>query len=73
VPPPQHNLRDATERAVGALRGQTPGQLRRLGAKPAGNAWRIEVLGETIEADIRTGRVAVAQNRSMTRFSYTLA
>jgi len=60
VPPPQHNLRDATEKAVEALRGQTPGQLRWLGAEPAGNAWRIEVLGQAIDADIRTGRVAVA-------------
>jgi len=57
VPPPQHNLREAADRAVESLRGQTSEQLRWLGAEPAGNAWRIEVLGQSIDADIRTARV----------------
>ena len=49
VPPPQHNLQTATDLAFAALEGQSPEQLRWLGAEEGGDAWRVRVLGSPLE------------------------
>lgn len=55
--PPQSNLQVAAEKATESLAGQSAEQLAWLGATPAGDTWRISVLGEVFEVDISSGRV----------------
>ncbi len=57
VPPPQHNLQDATDMAVATLAGQSAEQLSWLGAERAGDAWRLQVLYQTLDIDITSGDV----------------
>ncbi len=56
VPPPQHNLQDATDKAVGALAGQSAEQMVWLGAAQAGDTWRLRVLDELLDIDTAGGR-----------------
>ena len=57
VPPPQQNLRTATDRAVEALRGQSAEQMVWLGAAGQGHAWRVPVLDGVLHVDTQTGTV----------------
>jgi hypothetical protein len=59
-PAPQENYRVAVERAVEALRRQTPEQLSWLGAEQHGAIWRLPVLESLLEVDLATGRVATS-------------
>ncbi len=52
VPPPQHNLRVATEKAFRELRGQSDEQLDWLGAKRSGRVLQLSVLDDVLEIDV---------------------
>lgn len=60
--PQQHNLQDAADRAVLAVRAQPPEQLRWLGARPLaiesdGTAWVLRVLGDDLRVELSDGQV----------------
>jgi hypothetical protein len=57
VPPPQHNLRTATDRALESVRGQSAQQLQWLGAELFGRVWRLPVLGSSFDVDIQAREV----------------
>ena len=57
VPPPQQNLKAATDRAVEALRGRSPEQMLWLGAAGGPDAWRLPVLDDVLRVDIDGGAV----------------
>ena len=57
VPPPQHNLQDATDKAVASLADQSPEQMVWLGAQESDGRWRLNVLGEMLDVDPATGSV----------------
>ena len=57
VPPPQHNFREAAERAAADARGQSPEQLQWLGARPAGDDWHLPVLEDLLLWQPQTGCV----------------
>ncbi len=59
-PPPQENYRVAVQRAVEALRPQTPEQLAWLGAQACGALWRLPVLDDVFEVDLSSGRVVTS-------------
>ena len=46
---------DATDLAVEALGDQTPEQLAWLGATPAGERWRLPMMGDLLEVDCAAG------------------
>ncbi|HUT90422.1 MAG TPA: DUF3786 domain-containing protein [Thermoguttaceae bacterium] len=60
VPPPQENLKVATERGFDALAGQEHEQLLWLGAEPIGDGWRLPVLDEALEVDLMARRVTTS-------------
>lgn len=64
-PPPQENYRVAVERAVDALRRQTPEQLVWLGARPCGALWRLPVLEDSLDIDPATGKVATSSGAAV--------
>jgi len=57
VPPPQHNLQSARDRAVEALCDQTDEQLIWLGASRIGEGWRLPVLDHLFDVDLTTGLI----------------
>ena len=61
IPPAQGHYRIAADKAVKTLKGQSPEQLEWLGARADGDQWKLEVLGETLTADIQTGSVRTSQ------------
>ena len=65
VPPPQHNLRDATDKAVEALADQSPEQRVWLGAEEAQGRWRLKVLGELLDVDPAAGSVRDVSGREV--------
>ena len=58
MPPPQHNLQAAADKALDALRSQSPEQFAWLGAVGADTTWRLDVLAESLEVDIASGSVS---------------
>jgi len=56
VPPPQHNIQAATDIAVRMLAAQSDEQMAWLGAERAGDLWRLQVLNESLNVDITSGR-----------------
>ncbi len=60
VPPPQENLKVATERGFDAVAGQSAEQLRWLGAEPAEVRWRLRVLDDVLEVDLAARRVTTS-------------
>ena len=63
APPPQHNLQTATDKAVEQLRAQSPEQLIWLGAARNGDLWRLGVLEDTLDVDIRAGCVSTGEGQ----------
>jgi hypothetical protein len=61
IPPAQGHYRIAAAKAVETLAHQTPEQLQWLGAVADGNTWTLDVLGDTLTADIKTGTVKTAK------------
>ena len=59
VPPPQHNLATARTKAVESLQSQSDEQMVWLGARRAGDVWRLPVLSSIFEIDTSTGQVRV--------------
>ena len=57
LPPPQHNLQDAADEAVGRLADQSREQLLALGATPVGDLWRLPVLDDVLTVDLSSGVV----------------
>ena len=64
-PPAQHNLQTATDLAVRKLRAQSPEQIARLGAEPAGDGCRLRVLDDTLEVCRDTGSVRTSAGRDV--------
>ncbi|MDP6545365.1 MAG: DUF3786 domain-containing protein [Phycisphaerae bacterium] len=65
IPPPQAHYRIAADKAVETLKDQSSEQLEWLGAKTDGDLWTLEVLGEKLVADIRTGSVGTSQGEEV--------
>jgi hypothetical protein len=68
VPPPQHNLQDATDKAIASLADQSPEQMVWLGAQESQGRWRLTVLGESLDADPATGSVRDASGREVSHW-----
>ena len=60
VPPPQENLKVATERGFDALAGQGRDQFLWLGAEPIGEGWRLPVLDAALDVDLAARRVTTS-------------
>jgi len=60
VPPPQHNLQTAAEKALAVMQVQPREQLGWLGAEFVQARWRLPVLDSVLWADPATGRVTTA-------------
>ncbi len=65
VPPPQHNLQIAVEKAVKKLADQSAEQLEWLGATPQGEHWRLVVLDEPMQIDLSSGGVVTSSGREV--------
>lgn len=65
MPPPQQNLKRATQLGFDALEGQSEDQLRWLGAQGSGHAWRLPVLGDVLEVDISNRRILTSSGRDV--------
>lgn len=63
LPPPQHNLQDATDKAVAALAGQSAEQMVRLGAERTGDTWRLRVLNDLLDVDITGGQALTSAGK----------
>ena len=57
VPPPQHNMQQAADRAIQQLARQESDQLQWLGARRDGELWRLTVLENELAVDLSAGRV----------------
>lgn len=57
IPPPQHNMQQAADRAIQQLARQEADQLRWLGAREDGQRWRLTVLEAELAVDLQAGRV----------------
>ena len=57
VPPPQHHLQTARDRALEALRGQSEDQLIWLGASRVDDRWQVLALNEALLIDLESGRI----------------
>jgi len=68
VPPPQHNLQDATDKAIASLADQSPEQMAWLGAQESEGRWRLTALGETLDVDPATGSVRDASGREVSHW-----
>lgn len=68
VPPPQHNLQDATDKAVASLADQSPEQMAWLGAQESEGRWRLEVMGNVLDVDPVTGSVRDASGEEVDRW-----
>ncbi len=55
VPPRQHNLQEASARALSAIREQSAEQLEWLGARRAGDRWKIAVLDDVLAVELDGG------------------
>ena len=71
--PQQHNLQDAADRAVPAVRAQPPEQLAWLGARPLaiesdGTAWVLRVLGADLRVELSDGQVVGPDGRNVGPF-----
>jgi hypothetical protein len=61
IPPAQGHYRIAADKAVETLKDQSPEQLTWLGARADGDLWTLEILGQTLSADLQTGSVRTAE------------
>lgn len=57
VPPPQHNLQAARDKALEGLQGQDADQLVWLGATPVGQKWRLPILDDAVLVDVNSGEI----------------
>jgi len=65
MPLPQQNLQLAAERAFEAVARQGAEQLLWLGAQPLGDGWRVPVLNEPLDVDLRARQVTTAAGRQV--------
>ncbi|MCK4602454.1 MAG: hypothetical protein KAU28_08300, partial [Phycisphaerae bacterium] len=63
VPPPQHNLATAVERALALVRKQPAEQLQWLGARRDGDLWALPVLNDVLSIELAGGEVQTSALR----------
>jgi len=56
VPPPQQNYQQAADRAMDAVRKQSPNQMTWLGADYTDDQWSLPVLDDVLTVDLENGK-----------------